>query len=264
MNDLEKYFEQNTGREIFKWMHYFDVYDTHFSRFRDKDIVILEIGIFKGGSLRMWKNYFGSKAKIYGLDIDPKCEQFKEENIEILIGSQSDRKFLQNVIKTIPKIDILIDDGGHEMKQQIISFEELYGHIKDDGVYLCEDVHTSYWGLYGGGYKKKGTFIEYSKNLIDSLNAYHSRSKRLKVNEFTRSANSIHFYDSMVVVEKRRRDNPPNARVTGKDEGISTTPYSDSFESYITKYFGNTALFKAAKKGVVGDIIRKIKQYKSK
>ena len=74
----------------------------------------------------------------------------------------------------IPKIDILIDDGGHSMNQQIISFEELYSHIKEDGIYLCEDLHTSYWKTYGGGYKNKESFIEYSKNFIDYINAFHS------------------------------------------------------------------------------------------
>jgi len=263
MNDLEKYFEQNTKREILKWMHYFDVYDRHFKQYRNKEVVILEIGICKGGSLQMWKNYFGPKAKIYGIDINPECKEFEEENIEIFIGSQSDRKFLREFVQKIPKIDILIDDGGHTMDQQIISFEELYGHIKDDGIYFCEDVHTSYWRTYGGGYKKKSSFIEYSKNLIDNLNAYHSQNKKFKVNEFTRSADSIHFYDSIVVIEKKRHDTPPCARSTSNGY-INTTPiYDHSFESFITNYFGNTSLFKATKKGFIGNIIRKIKQLKS-
>jgi hypothetical protein len=68
----------------------------------------------------------------------------------------------------------LIDDGGHTMKQQINTFEEFFTSIAENGVYLCEDVHTSYWSKYGGGYKKSGTFIEYSKNFIDYINAWHS------------------------------------------------------------------------------------------
>ena len=62
---------------------------------------------------------------------------------------------------------ILIDDGGHTMEQQIVTFEELYDHINDGGIYLCEDVHTSYLEKFGGGYQKEGTFIEYSKKIID-------------------------------------------------------------------------------------------------
>ena len=202
MNDLEKYFDNNKGRLINKWHHYFDVYDRHFSKYRGRDIHILEIGVSQGGSLQMWKDYFGDRAKIYGIDINPLCKNLEEENIKIFIGSQTDRAFLKSVISSIPPIDILIDDGGHTMKQQIVSFEELFFKIKEDAVYLCEDCHTSYWYKFGGGYKRFGTFIEYTKNWIDSINAYHSKSWRLKVNEFTKSAGSLHYYDSIVVIEK--------------------------------------------------------------
>lgn len=263
MNDLEIYFNNNKDREIFKWMHYFNIYDRHFSRFRHKELVVVEIGVFRGGSLQMWKNYFGDRAKIYGVDINPDCKRFEEDNIEILIGSQSDRRFLKEMVRKIPRIDILIDDGGHEMRQQIITFEELFGHIKDDGVYLCEDTHTSYWRLYGGGYKKKGTFIEYAKSKVDSLNAYHSRSKRLAVSDFTRSADSIHFYDSIVVIEKQKHETAPCYRITGAEQIETPGLPEDSFENIITRRFGNTALFKAAKKGFIGDIIRAVKKKKA-
>jgi len=208
MNDLEKYFRSNDKRLIYKWMHYFEVYERHFSKYRNKEVVILEIGVFHGGSLQMWKSYFGDKAKIYGLDVNPDCKKLEEKNIEIFIGSQSDRRFLRDLKSRIPKIDILIDDGGHTMTQQIVSFEELYDHVKDDGVYLCEDIHTSYWLKFGGGYRRRGTFIEYTKNFIDKLHAYHSEQKSLPVSDFTRTTDSIHYYDSIVVLEKRRRVEP--------------------------------------------------------
>ena len=210
MNDLEFFFRTAPNkRAISKWIHYFNIYDRHFSRFRNKEVVILEIGVWHGGSLQMWKDYFGKNVKIYGIDINPKCKEFEEEGIEIFIGSQSDKKFLEKVKTQIPKIDILIDDGGHTMKQQITSFKVLFDHIKEDGVYLCEDLHTSYWVNWGGGYKRRGTFIEYSKKLIDYLNAWHSRQPfRLKVNEFTKSIDSLHYYDSVFVIEKGKREKP--------------------------------------------------------
>lgn len=207
-SDLEIYFRKNNSKLIHKWNHYFDIYERHFNKFRNKEVVILEIGVSYGGSLQMWKEYFGGKAKIFGIDINPKCKELEEENIKIFIGSQSDRKFLRKVKKSIPKIDILIDDGGHTMKQQIVSYEELFSHIKDDGTYLCEDLHTSYWLKWGGGHKRTGTFIEYSKNFIDYLNAFHSEQKNLKVNSFTKSVDSIHYYDSIIVIEKRKVKEP--------------------------------------------------------
>jgi len=212
ISGLEKYFRNNNKRLIHKWNHYFDIYERHFNRFRNKEIVILEIGVSQGGSLQMWKDYFGDKAKIFGIDIDPRCKKLEEENIKIFIGSQSDRKFLRKIKETIPMVDILIDDGGHYMDQQIVSYEELFSHIKNNGVYLCEDLHTSYWPKWGGGHRKSDTFIEYSKNFIDYLHAFHSKQSSLKVNSFTRSADSIHYYDSIIVIEKRNREKPLSLR----------------------------------------------------
>ena len=210
MSELKSYFENNKGNSINKWMHYFDVYEFWFKEYRNKPLVILEIGVFQGGSLQMWRNYFGENAEIIGVDINPECKRFETGKTKIFIGSQEDRSFLKDLKKQIPKIDILIDDGGHTMNQQIVAFEELYDHINDDGIYLCEDLHTSYWRDYKGGYKDPGSFIEYSKNFIDQINAWHSKVKELKVDRFTITTDSIHYYDSMLVVKKGLREPPLN------------------------------------------------------
>jgi hypothetical protein len=202
MNDLELYFRHNPGHLIHKCVHYFDIYDQYFSKYRGKEIVLLEIGVNHGGSLQMWKHYFGIKAKIYGIDINPECKKFEEENVKIFIGSQSDRSFLKTITSQIPAIDILIDDGGHNMQQQIRTFEELFGHVKKDGIYLCEDLHSSYRLGYGGGYKRRGTFIEYSKNFVDKLNAHYSEQTSLKVDSFTKSVRGVHYYNGLLVIEK--------------------------------------------------------------
>ena len=150
MNHLEKYFRANEKRQIHKFYHYFDIYDRYFSQYRGKEITFMEIGVFQGGSLQMWKDYFGPQARIIGVDIDPRCKELEEDNIEIHIGSQSDRKFLRDLKTKIPKVDILLDDGGHTMRQQIVTFEELFDHVKPEGLFLCEDLHTSYFLEYGG------------------------------------------------------------------------------------------------------------------
>lgn len=214
MNDLEKYFLENKGRQIHKWKHYFEIYDRHFSRFRGTDVHLVEFGVSHGGSLQMWKSYFGSKAKITGIDINPHCKAMEEDQIEVFIGDQGDRPFLRSLKEKIPKINILIDDGGHTMQQQIATYEELFPHIDPNGVYLCEDMHTSYWAEYGGGYKKC-TFMEYSKDFIDSINAWHSaHPDKLNVTDFTRSTHSLHYYDSVLVIEKRPVEKP-ESRMTG-------------------------------------------------
>jgi len=220
MNDLEKYFAANTGRMINKWKHYLEIYDRHFSRFRGSDVCLVEFGVYQGGSLQMWKDYFGPAARIVGIDINPHCKACEEEQVEIIIGDQEDREFLKSLKRRIPRIDILIDDGGHTMGQQIRTFEELFPHIDSHGVYLCEDLHSSYWSHYGGGYKRRGSFIEFSKNLIDQLNAWQSESRRLQITDFTRSAFSMHFYGGVLVVEKRPMEEPQDMK-----SGSAEIPY---------------------------------------
>jgi ubiquinone/menaquinone biosynthesis C-methylase UbiE len=232
MNDLERYFYNNPGRVIHKWKHYFEIYERHFARYRGKQVNVVEIGVYKGGSLQMWKHYFGPQAQIFGVDVNPKCAAFGEERVEVLIGSQEDRSFLRSVAERVPVVDILIDDGGHTMTQQIATFEELFPRIAPDGVYLCEDLHTSFWQEYGGGYRSPDTFIEYSKNFVDYIHAWHAREPqpprqrwykprqplppKLSVSSFTRSVHSLHYYDSILVIEKRRME-PPSDTMTGGD-----------------------------------------------
>lgn len=207
---LHEYFINNKTNAIHKWFMYFDVYERHFARFRGKDVSILEIGVQNGGSARMWKHYFskdGAKVDIYGVDLDPRCKGVETDGFKVFIGSQEDRGFWQDLRAQIPRVDILIDDGGHTMRQQIITFEEMFDFVKDDGLYLCEDLHTSYWWGWGGGFGRGVSFIDYTKRLIDALNAYHAtNSDDLQVSKFTNSAYSITYYDSIIVIEKRQKD----------------------------------------------------------
>lgn len=213
-NPLAEYFNSNQKRRaISKWPHYFDIYHRHFQQYRNKKIVVVELGLMHGGSIQMWKSYFGNNMVYYGVDIDERCKQYEERNVNILIGDQEDRKFLKYVAEQIGSADIIIDDGGHGMAQQINSFEVLYPIVKDGGVYLVEDVHTSYWKEFGGGYKKKSSFIEYTKKLIDQVNAWHSKSLRLKVNNFTKTIGGIHVYDSIVVFDKTNVKKPYSKQI---------------------------------------------------
>jgi len=204
MGILSSYFESNPGRLIKKWDNYFEVYEAHFERFRGREVHVMEIGVLMGGSLQMWKHYFGPQAQVYGVDVNPACRQFEEERVRVLLGDQGDREFLRALRSEVPRIDILIDDGGHRMDQQIATFEELFPHISEDGVYLCEDLHTSYWPEFGGGFRRPGTFIETAKGLVDQLNAWYTREPdTFEVEDFTLSAHSLHFYSGMLVIEKR-------------------------------------------------------------
>jgi len=206
MNQLEHFFKNENHRMIHKWNHYFEIYDRHLQHLKGRKINILEIGVSHGGSLQMWENYFNGNATIYAVDINPECKKLESENIKIFIGSQEDEKFLKNLKNSIPTIDVLIDDGGHTMKQQVTTFKHLFDHVADDGIYICEDLHTSYWKHFGGGYKKRRSFIEYSKNFIDKLHAWHT--PKVPIDNITTSTHSLHYYNSILVIEKRKMAKP--------------------------------------------------------
>jgi hypothetical protein len=196
-------FLTNDQRPIDKWKHYFPIYERHFSRFVNSDVVVVEIGCGQGGSLQLWKRFFGPHARIIGIDIDPRCASFAEDQIEILIGDQSNTQFLLAMVGQYGSPDIVIDDGSHMMEHVKRSFDTLYPLLSRNGVYMVEDLHTAYWHEYSGGLRRLGTFIEYSKNMIDELNADHTCGA-LPPTDFTRSTLSMHFYDSVVVFERGR------------------------------------------------------------
>ncbi len=191
-----------------KWSHYFDVYHRHFERFRGTGATLVEIGVFNGGSLGMWREYLGKGSTVVGVDINPECARYAEPGIDIVVGDQANRDFLRDLAARYSDISILIDDGGHHMHQQIATFEELYPRLRADGVYLCEDTHTSYHEHFGGGLRRDGTFVELSKSLVDRLNAWQIPQVGMAPDVFTRSTNSIHFYTSVIVIERQPRSAP--------------------------------------------------------
>ena len=202
-------------REIFyslkkisdKWDPYFDVYEKHFARFIGKSPKILEIGVQNGGSIDMWVQYFGEGTQIVGIDVLPQCAELQyPENVEIIIGDQSSNDFWDGFLSNHTDFDIVIDDGGHTMIQQIVTLNRVFPHVKDNGVVLCEDTHTSYWKDWGGGWNNSKTFLHYAKELTDYINKEHLApgyisKKNLQI--FKNQLNSITFYNSMVVFEKQ-------------------------------------------------------------
>ena len=208
-NPMEAVYYRHDGRGAHKWHHYLEIYDRHLGRFRGQAVRVLEIGIHQGGSLQIWKKYFGEGASIHGIDIDPNCARVAEDRIVPHIGNQADVGFLKQVVEEMGGVDIVIDDGGHLSPLQIASFEALYPIVDSSGVYICEDTRASYWSRYGGGHRKPGTFIEYAKALVDPLHAWYIEDDTIARDAtFARTTLGIFFYDSMVVFEKRPRDVP--------------------------------------------------------
>jgi len=196
-------FLTNQDLLVHKWKHYFPVYERHLARFRNLDVVMFEIGVSQGGSLRMWKRLLGPHARIVGIDIDPRTAGAAEDQVDVRIGSQADAGFLRSVVDEFGAPDIVLDDGSHVMEHVNATFDVLYPLVPKNGVYMVEDMHTAYWEEFGGGLGKPGSFIERSKALVDRLNADHARGA-IAPDAFTATTQSICFYDSFVVFEKGR------------------------------------------------------------
>lgn len=209
-NPLLDYFISNSGKSIQKWLHYFEIYHRCFERFRSlPEISFLEIGVQNGGSTRMWRDYFASDANIIGMDIDPACREMEHEGFEMWIGDQANRELWAAFKQKHPSLDIVLDDGGHTMEQQLITFQELFPILNDGGIYLCEDTHSSYLHSFQGGHKRQGTFIEAVKNMIDDIHTWYYRpDEEIKNNYLTNYLYSIQVFDSIVVFEKRRKTQP--------------------------------------------------------
>ena len=208
-NPLLGFFIRNGGLRIHKWLDYFEVYRRSLARLRGRPIKFLEIGVQNGGSARMWRHYLGPEAILIGVDVDPACKTLETENLEVCIGDQADPAFWQAFLARHPELDVVLDDGGHTMAQQIVTFEALFPALRHGGVYLCEDTHSSYFPAHGGGLRQPGTFHEYVKGLIDDMHAwYHAPLAEFPAAYMAQHLYSLAIYDSMVVMEKREK-NPP-------------------------------------------------------
>lgn len=159
-----------------------------------KDLKFLEIGVQDGSSIKHWREMSPS-WDVWGLDVDPKCE-----GEQIVIGSQEDKETL----KQFEGFDIIIDDGGHTMKQQIETFKQLFPEMKSGGLYVIEDLHTSYWPeFYDYGDKTTMDFLlDLTKHIhFKEVNASRGRLKgRDSLDD--NKIKAIEFYPSIVFIWK--------------------------------------------------------------
>src|ERR1700733_2130778 len=135
-------FFEAKGRPVHKWHHYLEIYERHLSPYKNKPLFFLEIGVFDGGSLDMWRRYFGESATIVGIDINEKCAERVDPPSIVRIGSQADKEFLQSIVNEFGRPDVVLDDGSHMASHQLASFRALFEAVKDDGLYIIEDMHT--------------------------------------------------------------------------------------------------------------------------
>jgi cephalosporin hydroxylase len=214
MSDLEKMFYNHHGRLIHKWIHYLPIYARYFEPYRERAPKMLEIGVSHGGSLELWRTYFGADATIFGIDNNPDCAARCDLPNQVRIGSQADPDFLRGVVAEMGAPDIILDDGSHIGTHQIASFKALFPLLKDGGLYIIEDLHTSYWPAgYQGGLNRRGTAIEMVKSWIDQMHDwYHDQAPAKYLRD---SIAAIHIHDSIVVVEKAKVSSPRHIKLQG-------------------------------------------------
>lgn len=230
-----------------KFEHYFPLYEKWFQKFVSKKPKILEIGVQFGGSTEMWLEYFGPGTSVVGVDINPQCSP--SEGFEIITGDQGSTEFWKGFSARFGAsyFDIIIDDGSHENAHQITTLIETYALLRNDGIYWCEDTHTSYYNgvrVKGGGLGSKDSFIEYTKTMVDLVNQKHTKFAlgvgptpdgphvRPELLELFGDIQGVHFYDSVVVIEKGV---PPEFRRVNSDKtkqpkiGAIGNPAPESF-----------------------------------
>jgi len=216
-NDLNK-LAQIFGSDKYGSHFYTQHYMTHFKRLKNKKINLLEIGIggaedvnYGGHSLRMWKRYF-PLAKVYGIDIFDKSS-LCEDRIKTFKGSQVDRQFLDEVTKEIGELDIIIDDGSHFSEHIIETFKLLFPKLKNGGIYVVEDIQTSYWDHWGGdsqNINNPKTAMNFFKSLTDCLNYAEFINAEYQPTYYDKHIISIHFYHNMIFIYKGNNNEPSN------------------------------------------------------
>jgi len=181
-----------------KHASYFYTYSEIFEHYRNKEITFVEVGVLNGGSLFMWRKYFGEKARIIGIDLNPDAKKWENHGFEIYIGDQSEESFWDDFFANVGPIDIILDDGGHTYIQQITTTHCAIPHINDGGAIVVEDTHTSY--LKEFGHPSKHSFVAWTKILIDNINDRFPLVPNHSLN-YKNHIYSIHNYESIVCLK---------------------------------------------------------------
>ena len=193
-------------------------YDRLLSGVRDTFTNVLEIGVAQGQSLKMWTDYFPNAA-IHGADIDPSCAASASysNRISFHLLDQGNETHLKSMIMFAP-FDLIIDDGNHWWREQIVSFKSLFPLVKKGGIYIVEDTCTSYWREYKN---HPISCVQHFKNMVDEVNLWGARGRypanppqefidwekgwhrredcHINLPDFE----SIHFMNAIIVIHKR-------------------------------------------------------------
>lgn len=203
MNSIKECFDRAPYFSA-KHENYFEIYDLLLTKYRGKNIIFIEFGVFAGGSLFMWREFFGPQARIIGVDLNPDALKWRDFGFEIFIGDQGSEKFLKNLFLQVGEVDIVLDDGGHKFHQQIITSTISLRFIKDGGALIVEDTHTSYLNEFGG--PSNHSFMSWASNCVDAMHTrYSPLVKNYSLGPISSCVYSMEFFESIVVFNVNRK-----------------------------------------------------------
>lgn len=236
---LTQLYKDHIGKVSDKWTIYLTEYDRILDSYRDKQVRLLEVGVQNGGSLEIWSKYFPNAVKIIGCDINLDCKKlfYDDPRISVIVGDANSEEIRSDIFKCSPQFDIFIDDGSHTSKDIILSFVKYFELIADNGVYIAEDIHCSYWQEFGGGLFDPLSSISFFKRLADIASYEHwgvPKSRLSLLEGFIKKyhfdldesqlaqIHSVEFINSLCVIRKSSSNqNILGTRfIAGQDESI--------------------------------------------
>jgi hypothetical protein len=187
---------------------YHKIYPQFIEKFYNISGGIIEIGLKAGASLKMWLEIF-PKMHIYALDRDPKV--FPLERHTTIKADQSSKSDLQHALSIIQHpIYFINDDGSHIPDHQVLTFNVMFPKLESGGVYIIEDIETSYWKNrqncgysvnYGLNHPK--SCIEKFKNVIDGVNYNFSKTYPDSGIQHQEQISSVTFAKNCIVIIKK-------------------------------------------------------------
>lgn len=237
-----------------KYDTYFPVYEALLQKYVDREVTVVEVGVFNGGSLFMWRKFFGPKARIIGIDLNPDACEWEKHGFEIYIGDQSSDTFWIELFQKIGKVDVLIDDGGHTNRQQIVTSHYAIQNINDGGVLIVEDVHTNYFREFGN--PSNYSFVNFAHKIVDGVNS-RSYALRQTYAQYSSRVYSLSFFESMVAfqIDSRLCKQSVPTSNNGASRGVTDFRYQGPITSALfafkNKFTSNGSLSaRVVKRGV--------------
>lgn len=172
--------EYNTDKHIHGYCPH---YETHFDYLRhEPTLLMLEVGVASGASLRMWADYF-DKGYIMGVDIEP-LSNYSGPRYSTIIGDIKELDFKY-------QYDIIIDDASHIASDIVDTYSKLWGNVRPGGWYVIEDLAVQ-WNRPDYGSDHNGSIATIViDNIIHGL-----------LSGLVNSANEIHIYDEIIFIKK--------------------------------------------------------------